>query len=117
MKTVGVRIEWREEGQVRFSKTIFSEWRLFTCNVGQEVDSVEVAGDFNQWEKVPLFLQCEEDESVWWTMLEVNILVGLFKLLGIVLRSCQGATSTGSWSMGSGRIHQVSTEGKCHFNL
>ena len=78
---------------------------------------MEVAGDFNQWEKVPLFLQCEEDESVWWTMLEVNILVGLFKLLGTVLRSCLGATCTGSWSMGSGRTQQVSTEGKCHFNL
>merc|ERR1719370_1177095 len=51
MKTVSVRLEWREEGE--------------------EVDSAEVAGDFNQWEKVPLFLQCEEDDSVWWTMLEV----------------------------------------------
>jgi len=51
MKTVSVRLEWREEGK--------------------EVDSAEVAGDFNQWEKAPLFLQCEADESVWWTTLEI----------------------------------------------
>merc|ERR1712013_519158 len=38
---------------------------------GKEVDCAEVAGDFNQWEKAPLFLQCEADKSIWWTTLEI----------------------------------------------
>ena len=74
MKTVSVKLEWREEegkvfdliwwnlfdqmpydfvlSKTRLNKLVSSKRLWSSSNFTQEVDSAEVAGDFNQWEKV-----------------------------------------------------------------
>ena len=63
MKTVGVRLEWREEegkvfvgisfwSKIRLNKLVSSKRLWSSLHFTQEVDCAEVAGDSNQWEKV-----------------------------------------------------------------
>ena len=89
----------------------------------QEIDSAEVAGDFNQWEKVKVQLHwverhcCTTGSPVpamwgWRKCLVDNFGGGSVRRcscieLSFCLRFCQGAMATNSLLMASGKTHQV----------